>query len=153
MIGRDLELPCLAVALLCPPASTRINQKSELCLKVFLPKVSDSTRFFTRNPTRKQKITLFCSVSEKNTISIRMMPETEANLNRSDKFTCSVLIGKTVLFLGGWFRNNQISQLNPLGLMRIGTLPFVFYQGTCLVIAAKIFLGFEYLDTKSCWSR
>ena len=69
------------------------------------------------------------------------------------KYSCSVVIRKTVLFLGGFLDRSQISQLTPVGLIRIGTLPFTFFWGTCHVIGRKLFLGFEVLRIKSCWSR
>ena len=85
---------------------------------------------------------------------MRMMLETEA-LVRHDgyKFSCIVVIGETVLFLGGVFENRQISQLTPLGLIRIGTLPFKLGRGTCLAMGSQIFLGFGLDNRKSCWSR
>ena len=84
---------------------------------------------------------------------MRMMPETEAS---GHVLSCTVVIGEAVLFFGGQHQTNQISQLTPLGLIRIGTLPFSFDHGTCLVIDSQLFLGFpgnmegQY---HSCWSR
>ena len=69
------------------------------------------------------------------------------------QYSCTVVIDKTVLFLGGDLESSQISQLTPVGLIRIGTLPFRFTLGTCLIISRKLFLGFADLAEKSCWSR
>ena len=88
---------------------------------------------------------------------MRMMPETDAEENSkyflSLKYSCTVVIGKTVLFLGGQYEEHQISQLNPLGLIRIGTLPFQHDKGTCLVTGSQLFLGFGSTNTNRCWSR
>ena len=88
-----------------------------------------------------------------------MMPETEAKFYTM-KYSCTVVIGKTVLFLGGMYEQRQISQVTPLGLIRMGTLPFTLNEGTCLVMGSQLFLGFggtEYWGTapniNSCWSR
>ena len=78
-----------------------------------------------------------------------MMPETEA----IDDVSCTVVIGKAVLFFGGMYQTRQISQLTALGLIRIGTLPFAFYWGTCLVKDSEVFLGFPMWQPKKCWSR
>ena len=78
-----------------------------------------------------------------------MMPETEAIY----EYSCTVVIGKTVIFLGGEFQQRQISQLTPLGLIRIGTLPFVLREATCLVMGSQLFLGFGDNHRRSCWSR
>ena len=84
------------------------------------------------------------------------MQDAEAIFNyNGEKFSCTALIGRTVLFFGGYHETRQISQLTPLGLLRIGTLPFAFYKGTCLVMENQLFLGladFEKND-KNCWSR
>ena len=83
-----------------------------------------------------------------------MMPETDAKFDHSgDKYSCTVVIGKTVLFLGGLYELRQISQLTRLGLIRIGTLPFTFFGGTCLVMDSQIFIGFGRRKRNSCWSR
>ena len=69
--------------------------------------------------------------------------------------SCTVVVRETVLFLGGIIQANQISSLTPLGLMRIGTLPFFFTKGTCLVIGRQLYFGFGF-DAESfdrCWSR
>ena len=86
-----------------------------------------------------------------------MMQETEAifysNLMRE---SCTVVIGRTVLFFGGYSKSRQISQITRLGLMRIGTLPFALQQGICLIMGNQIFLGFpgtEQLPKKSLWTR
>ena len=90
---------------------------------------------------------------------MRMMPETEARWKLDGvKYSCTVVIGKAVLFFGGLIQTRQISQLTPLGLIRIGTLPFVFsFHGTCLLMNSQIFLGFPRLpynqNENSCWSR
>ena len=81
------------------------------------------------------------------------MPETEASYDSIGLNSCTVVIGKAVLFFGGWFEDRQISQLIPLGLIRIGTLPFSFEEGTCLVMDSQLFLGFPRYQHKSCWSR
>ena len=80
---------------------------------------------------------------------MRMMPDTEALF----KFSCTVVIGKAVLFFGGEYEKRQMSQLTPLGLIRIGTLPFTFNIGTCLVMGSQLFLGFTFFHQRSCWSR
>ena len=94
--------------------------------------------------------------------SITMMSETDATIIGSSKadFTsrsfyqsCTVVIGATVLLLGGSFEKNQISQLTPLGLTRIGTLAFPFDAGTCLVMGSQLFLGFGSQNENICWSR
>ena len=83
-----------------------------------------------------------------------MMPETEAIfVSAGFKYSCTVVIGKTVLFLGGEYELCQISQVTPLGLVRIGILPFALYEGTCLVIGSQLFLGFDFNIEKTCWSR
>ena len=83
-----------------------------------------------------------------------MMPETEAIFfNNGDQFSCTVVIGRAVLFFGGEVQSRQISQLNPLGLIRIGTLPFAFNYGMCLVMGSQLFLGFTWAHENSCWSR
>ena len=94
---------------------------------------------------------------------MRMMPETEAIWDASDgrvsdigrgiKLSCTVVIGETVLFFGGWMQLQQISQLTPLGLIRIGTLPFSLEFGTCLVMDSQVFLGFTRSQNRRCWSR
>ena len=81
-----------------------------------------------------------------------MMPETEATYGDL-KCSCTVVIAGTVLFLGGCVERNQISQLNPLGLTRIGTLPFSLEKGTCFVIGQQLFLGFGRYTRRNCWSR
>ena len=86
-----------------------------------------------------------------------MLPETEADLledyNSGLRKSCTVLIGETVLFFGGDAQTSQISQLTPLGLMRIGTLPFGLEEGACLVMGRQLFLGFGRMNKKTCWSR
>ena len=90
-----------------------------------------------------------------------MMPETEALYDycepwpkEGSKNSCTVVIDKAVLFLGGYYEQRQISQLTPLGLIRIGTLPFNNYiQGTCLVMDTHLFLGFNYPLSRRCFSR
>ena len=76
-----------------------------------------------------------------------MMQETEAifysNLMRE---SCTVVIGGTVLFFGGYSKSRQISQITRLGLIRIGTLPFALQQGTCLIMGNQLFLGFPGTD-------
>ena len=101
-------------------------------------------------------------------MSMALMQETEAmrfevtysmylNVYRTVSFgtvSCTVVIGQSVLFFGGMYEKNQISQLSPLGLIRIGTLPFLFMNGACLVMDSLLFLGFVHPDnTKTCWSR
>ena len=87
------------------------------------------------------------------------MNETEAITGDMEpKFSCTAVIGEAVLLLGGIFEDRQISQLSPLGIIRIGTLPFSFAGGTCLVMGSQLFLGFpaplgNELAKKSCWSR
>ena len=85
-----------------------------------------------------------------------MLPETEATfdslhlsfggqqvLKESFKlYSCTVVIGKTVLFFGGFYQPNQISQLTPLGLVRTGTLPFALLEGICLATEYRLILGF-----------
>ena len=83
---------------------------------------------------------------------MRMMPDTEATIENETKHSCTVVIGEAVLLLGGLVQDRQISQLTPLGLVRIGTLPFSFYVGSCLVMDSQLFLGFPSYET-SCWSR
>ena len=83
-----------------------------------------------------------------------MMLETEAIFDsRGYKYSCTVVIGKTVLFLGGHNEDRQISQLTPIGLIRIGTLPFTLDRGTCLVMDSQLFLGFESYNSNICWTR
>ena len=83
-----------------------------------------------------------------------MMLETEALFYYNfGKRSCTVVIGETVLFIGGHYEDRQISQLSPLGLIRIGTLPFSFISGTCLVMDNLIFLGFPDIHRSNCWSR
>ena len=82
-----------------------------------------------------------------------MMAGTEADTGYYGKFSCTVVIGETVFFFGGWFEEHQISQLTSLGLIRIGTLPFALVRGTCLVMGNQLFLGFDDNNGKSCWSR
>ena len=77
-------------------------------------------------------------------------PGTEALIGQ---YSCTVVINTTVLFLGGHFERSQISQLTPIGLIRIGTLPFRLDRGSCLVIGRKLYLGFAELNQKNCWSR
>ena len=88
-----------------------------------------------------------------------MMADTEAifHINSGIRSPCTVVIGQTALFLGG---SDQISQLTPLGVMRIGTLPFSLNAGTCLIMGRQLFLGFgdwsHTIGTSShysCWSR
>ena len=89
-------------------------------------------------------------------VSMAMMPDTEAWFHPNGKYSCTVVAGQTVLFLGGHMDGdqfNQISQLTPLGLVRIGTLPFEFYLGICLVMGRQLFLGFEFSNRRTCWSR
>ena len=82
------------------------------------------------------------------------MPEAEAIFDDHGlKWSCTVVIGETVMFFGGEYQERQISQLTPLGLIRIGTVPFSFRIGLCLVMESQIFLGFSHMQTKSCWSR
>ena len=81
------------------------------------------------------------------------MPATEAGYKYFEKGSCIVVIGEAVLFIGGWSESRQISQLSPLGVIRIGTLPFSFGDGTCLVMRGQLFLGFPSLHKTSCWSR
>ena len=69
------------------------------------------------------------------------------------KSSCTVVIGKSVFFFGGWWQDSQISQLTPLGLVRIGTLPFTLVAGNCIVIDNEIFLGSGFYNQKTCWSR
>ena len=83
---------------------------------------------------------------------MRMMSETEI-VSPNLKFSCTVVIDEAVLLFGGNFQVRQISQLNPFGLVRIGTLPFSFIRGTCLVMDRQLFLGFPYRQYQSCWSR
>ena len=83
-----------------------------------------------------------------------MMLETEAIFSYSvGKYTCTVVIGEAVLFIGGMWEVRQISQLSPLGLIRIGTLPFALDSGTCLVMGRQLFLGFSHHHKNSSWSR
>ena len=83
-----------------------------------------------------------------------MMPQTDATTCIGCVYhSCTVVIGATVLFLGGAVQANQISQLTPLGLTRIGTLAFPLNAGTCLVMGSQLFLGFDLFNQKSCWSR
>ena len=84
-----------------------------------------------------------------------MMPDTEAMFrpDEDQKYSCTVVIGETVLFFGGYYLSNQVSQLTPIGLMRIGTLPFGLKEGTCLVMDNQLLLGFETRNKRSCWSR
>ena len=85
---------------------------------------------------------------------MRMMPDTEALVtNYEKKYSCTVVIGETVLFFGGEPLSRQISQLTPIGLFRIGTLPFAFERGTCLVTDSQLMLGFDWYHRNSCWSR
>ena len=85
---------------------------------------------------------------------MRMMPDTEALFDLEGfKYSCTVVIGETVLFFGGMYQKRQISQLSPLGLLRIGTLPFPLIGGACIVGNSRIFLGFPEDDYYSCWSR
>ena len=79
-----------------------------------------------------------------------MRPETEAAFDET-KYSCTVVIGETVLFLGGDYLKRQISQLTPLGLIRIGTLPFTLDGGTCLVMGSQLFLGFGRYYEETCW--
>ena len=76
---------------------------------------------------------------------MRMMPETEARFDDfvHVKWSCTVVIGDAVLFFGGRYQPRQISQLTPLGLIRIGTLPLSFNEGRCLVKDSQIFLAFS----------
>lgn len=83
---------------------------------------------------------------------MKMMPETEAKFD-SERKSCTVVIGKAVLFLGGLRQPRQISQLTPFGLIRIETLPFPIVAGTCLVMGSQLFLGFSHSNPRSCWSR
>ena len=83
------------------------------------------------------------------------------------QYSCTLSFGNTVLFLGGsdhsgYTFNQQISQVTPYGLFRIGTLPFELTRGVCLATAGKIYLGFgvdhsltgqRYWQLKGCWSR
>ena len=83
-----------------------------------------------------------------------MMAETEAQVWRFNVVTsCTVVIGEAVLFIGGGLEERQISQISPLGLIRIGTLPFPLYKGTCLVMGSQLFLGFSNEDENGYWSR
>ena len=84
-----------------------------------------------------------------------LMPETEAIITPYSVFvaSCTAVIGKTVLFFGGNVQISQISQVTPLGLMRIGTLPFQFREGSCFVNGSQLILGLEDDDPLSCWSR
>ena len=83
-----------------------------------------------------------------------MWAETEAIFDEGTaKSSCTVVIGSTVLFLGGYRYDRQISQLTLVGLMRIGTLPFGLIQGTCIVVGGTLFLGFGGYNRRSCWSR
>ena len=85
---------------------------------------------------------------------MNMMPQTEAIFDSFGyKYSCTVVIGKTVLFLGGFYENRQISQVTPLGLIRIGILPFALDGGTCLVMGSQLFLGFGRYYEETCWSR
>ena len=86
-------------------------------------------------------------------ISMAMMPETEADILSGSEYSCTVVIGQTILFFGGCVQSRQISQLTPVGLMRIGTLPFELTYGTCLLMSSQLFLGFHIYNTRSCWSR
>ena len=80
--------------------------------------------------------------------------ETEADFGDLGGYvSCTVVIRTSVLFLGGFHERSQISQFTPIGLIRIGTLPFPFYDGTCLVKGRELFLGFGLFGPKSCWSR
>ena len=82
------------------------------------------------------------------------MPETELSFKiDGGANSCTVVLGKTVLFIGGSGEPNQISQLYPVGLIRIGTLPFSMCEGTCLVMNQQLFLGFGYYNRRSGWSR
>ena len=92
--------------------------------------------------------------SEIGHISLIAASDTEALYDPFlGKFSCVVTIGETVLFFGGEDYLNQISQLTPRGLRRVGTLPFSFGFGTCAVKDDKVFLGFEINKPKSCWER
>ena len=86
---------------------------------------------------------------------MRIMLEAEALINTANnaKYSCTAVIGESVLFFGGQGQDRQISQLTPFGLIRIGALPFTFTQGTCLVIESQLFLGFTVNQEYSCWSR
>ena len=84
---------------------------------------------------------------------MKMNPETEAIFHEDIKYSCTAVIGKAVLFFGGERQYRQISQLTPLGLLRIGTLSFRFDLGTCLVMNNQLFLGFIFGQDKNCWSR
>ena len=86
-----------------------------------------------------------------------MMPNTEAIYSSFNKYSCIVVLGQTVLFLFGNHESSQISQLTPLGLMRIGTLPFAIRTGTCLAMDSHVFIGFgaytHERTARTCWSR
>ena len=83
-----------------------------------------------------------------------LMKDTEALFTVPDRrYSCAVVIGATVLFFGGLIETSQISQITPLGLMRIGTLPFRLQEGSCLVMGSQLFLGFESISDRICWSR
>ena len=82
-----------------------------------------------------------------------LLENTEARFRAEVQASCAVVLGETVLFLGGAIQDTQIRQITPLGIMRIGTLPFGLNHGTCLVIENHIFFGFGHYTEKNCSSR
>ena len=86
-------------------------------------------------------------------------PDAEALYMSYVKLSCMVTIGESVLFFGGCTYHNQISQLTPRGLIRIGTLPFAVLGARCLVKGKDVYLGFANplnnfeQSSKLCWQR
>ena len=80
--------------------------------------------------------------------------DTEAEFdNNVGQYSCTVTIGETFLFFGGYTVLYQISQLTPRGLRRMGSLPFKLTNGLCVVKSPEIFLGFGETSQNRCWSR
>jgi len=68
-------------------------------------------------------------------------------------YSCPLLIGKTILLLGGGKERFQISEVYPFKnsiIKRIGTLPFEFDSGRCTQHNGIAYLCFPNSDQNLC---
>ena len=63
---------------------------------------------------------------------------------------CPLIIGSTLFVFGGEVESNQISQIYPWGIHRIGTLPFDFIGGRCHHFNDVVYLCFHDCMCNNC---
>lgn len=66
---------------------------------------------------------------------------------------CTVVVGNSVLLIGGKERKKQISQVHPGGIRRIRNLPFNFNDGRCTFFKKYVYLCFPETDLEKCYIR